>query len=139
MTHPRSMRRLALAALAALALASAAMPWAQAAAKRRQFIGVLRVTPHYQDPAAWTEQHVAVIAKHFERLSQVAAQGRLLMAGRTTEPLPQTFGVVIFEADSLAAATQFMHDDPAVVAGLMSATVHPYAVALQRPPKVQLE
>ena len=48
------------------------------------------------------------------------------------EPLDKTFGLVIFEADSEAAAMEFMRSDPAVEAGLMTATLHPYAVALQR-------
>jgi uncharacterized protein YciI len=39
---------------------------------------------------------------------------------------------VIFEAESAAAADEFVRSDPAVIAGLMTATVHPYAVALQR-------
>jgi hypothetical protein len=30
------------------------------------------------------------------------------------------------------SARQFMQTDPAVMAGLMSATLHPYAVSLQR-------
>jgi uncharacterized protein YciI len=57
-----------------------------------------------------------------------------LCAGCTTEPLAQTFGIVIFEADDEQSARQFMQADPAVVAGLMSATLHPYSVALQRKP-----
>ena len=35
-------------------------------------------------------------------------------------------------ANDAEAARQFMEADPAVVAGLMSATLHPYTVALQR-------
>ncbi len=58
----------------------------------------------------------------------------MILAGRSNEPLAETFGLVIFEADDAAAAKQFMQDDPAVVAGLMSTTLHPYAVALQRKP-----
>jgi uncharacterized protein len=36
------------------------------------------------------------------------------------------------EAEDEAAARQFMESDPAVVTGLMSATLHPYALALER-------
>jgi hypothetical protein len=41
---------------------------------------------------------------------------------------------VIFVANDAEAARQFMEDDPAVIAGLMSATLHPCTVALQREP-----
>jgi uncharacterized protein YciI len=104
------------------------------AVKRSQFVGVLRVTPQFHEPSAWTDKENMVIAKHFERLSKAVAKGDVIMAGRTSEALPQTFGLVVFEADNLAAATRFMQGDPAVAAGLMTATVHPYLVALQRRP-----
>ena len=102
------------------------------AGKRQQFAYVLRVTPRYQEPRAWTEKETAVIARHFERLAKAAESRQVILAGRSTEGLAETFGVVIFEADDAAAARQFMEGDPAVVAGLMSATLHPYAVVLQR-------
>ena len=35
----------------------------------------------------------------------------------------------------LTEATAFMESDPAVAAGVMTATVHPYAVVLQRSEK----
>jgi uncharacterized protein len=58
--------------------------------------------------------------------------GQVILAGRTIEPLDRTFGLVIFEADSNTAAAEFMRSDPAVGAGLMTATLHPYTIALQR-------
>jgi len=39
---------------------------------------------------------------------------------------------VIFEAADEGEAQRFMASDPAVVAGVMTATLHPYAIALQR-------
>lgn len=56
----------------------------------------------------------------------------MILAGRTTENLDKTFGLVIFEAENEAAAKAFMEADPAVQAGVMTATLHPYAVALKR-------
>ncbi len=56
------------------------------------------------------------------------ADGRLTLAGRTQEEIP--FGIVIFEAETEARA--IMEGDPAVQAGVMSATLHPYRVALIR-------
>jgi uncharacterized protein YciI len=58
----------------------------------------------------------------------------VILAGRTSEPGDKTFGLVIFEAKDDAAAQHFMESDPSVVAGVMTATLHPYTVALQRKP-----
>jgi uncharacterized protein len=104
----------------------------QSAPARAQFIYVLRVAPAFHTAQAWGDKDNAAVGKHFERLAQATAQGQVILAGRTTEPLAETFGIVIFEADDEQSARQFMQSDPAVVAGLMSATLHPYSVALQR-------
>jgi uncharacterized protein YciI len=93
---------------------------------------VLRVAPHLQDESKWSDSDKAATGRHFQRLQQAAAKGQVILAGRSSEPLDQTFGLVIFEADSEAAARAFMEGDPAVQAGVMTATLHPYAVALQR-------
>jgi uncharacterized protein len=103
-----------------------------AAAKPAQYLYVLRLVPRVHDDAAWTEADKAAVSQHFQRLQQATAAGRVILAGRTTEPGDKTFGLVIFEAADDAAAQQFMESDPAVVAGVMTATLHPYAVALQR-------
>ena len=103
-----------------------------APAKPQQYLYMLRVAPQLQDESKWTDKHKAAAVKHFERLKKAAADGKVILAGRTTEPLDKTFGLVIFEADSEAAARAFMEADPAVVAGVMTATLHPYSVALQR-------
>ena len=71
--------------------------------KPKQFIYVLRLVPRLYSDSAWTK-----------------------------EPGDKTFGIAIFEAKDEAAARAFMESDPAVVAGLMTAELHPFAVALQR-------
>lgn len=100
-------------------------------AKPQQFIYVLRVAPKYHDEKAWQAADHAAVSRHFKRLQEAVATGQVILAGRTTESLDQTFGIVIFEAASAEAARQFMEADPAVEAGVMTATVHPYAVALR--------
>ena len=74
----------------------------------------------------------AVAARHFEYRTRAAQYGKVILAGRTTEALDKTFGLVIFEAANEADAREFMLADPAVAAQLMTATLHPYSVALQR-------
>ena len=129
MTH-----RFTLFALACLLSTAAICTHAQTAPKPSQFIYVLRVAPPFHTAHAWTDKENAVVGQHFERLAQATAKGQVILAGKTTEPLDATFGIVIFEAENEAAARRFMEADPAVVAGLMSATLHPYAIALQRKP-----
>lgn len=127
----RQLKGAITSALAALAI----LPTGQLLAQQQaleQFVYVLQVAPQFQEKAAWTATEDAVIAQHFERLSLAAKSGQVILAGRTMEPLDKTFGLVIFEAESESAAAEFMKNDPAVIAGLMTATLHRYAVALQR-------
>lgn len=107
---------------------------AEPAPKRAQFVYLLRVLPAYQAPQAWTDKETAVIGQHFERLARATASGQVILAGKTGEALDRTFGLVVFESDDEASARRFVETDPAVVAGIMSATLHPYAVALLRKP-----
>lgn len=121
------------AILAALLAAPLAQAQEHAApGKRQQFIYLLRVVPKLHDESKWTEKDKAATAQHFERLKQATEKGQVILAGRSSEALDKTFGLVIFEADSEAAARKFMNEDPAVKAGVMKATLHPYSVALQR-------
>lgn len=128
----KTLRKTILAATAALATFASGPALAQEANARQQYVYVLHLAPPFQQESAWTDAENAVISRHFERLAQAAESGQLILAGRTLEPLSATFGLVIFEAESEAAARTFMQSDPAVEAGLMTATLHPYAVALQR-------
>lgn len=117
-------------------VALAMLPTGQLAAQQGQAYGqyvyILKVAPRFQVEAAWTGTEHAVVARHFAWLTDAVKSGQVILVGRTTESLDKTFGIVIFEAESAVAAGEFMHSDPAVVAGLMTATVHPYSVALQR-------
>ncbi len=130
MTTPT--RRSVLALLASALFFPVAGLLAQPTGKRQQFIYILRVTPKFQEARDWTDRESAVVARHFERLAKATEAGQVILAGRTSEALATTFGVVIFEAEDAEAARQFMEADPAVASGLMSATLHPYAVALKR-------
>ena len=70
--------------------------------------------------------------RHFARFQHSIQTGELILAGRTSEPGDKTFGTAIFEAKDEAAARAYMESDPAVVAGLMTAELRPFTVALQR-------
>ena len=100
--------------------------------KPMQFIYVLRLVPRLHSDSAWTKEDNMVLSRHFARFQHAIETGELILAGRTKEPGDKTFGIAIFEAKDEAAARAFMESDPAVVAGLMTAELHPFAVALQR-------
>ncbi|HKP03436.1 MAG TPA: YciI family protein [Chthoniobacterales bacterium] len=100
--------------------------------KPQQFIYVLRLVPRLHSDSAWTKEDNMVISRHFTRFQHAIETGELILAGRTKEPGDKTFGIAIFEAKDEAAARAFMESDPAVVAGLMTAELHPFSVALKR-------
>ena len=101
-------------------------------AKPKQFIYVLRLVPRLYSDAAWTQEDKMALDRHFARFQHAIETGELILAGRTREPGDKTFGIAIFEAKDETAARKFMESDPAVVAGLMTAELHRFSVALQR-------
>ena len=129
-----TIRKTFLAAATALAAFATGPGLAQEAPARQQYVYVLKLAPEFQQESAWNDAANAIASRHFEYLAQAAKAGQVILAGRTLEPLAATFGIVIFEAESEAAARTFMQSDPAVEAGLMTATLHPYTIAVQREP-----
>ena len=105
---------------------------AQTLPKPQQCVYVLKVAPAFHEAGKWTQRENEAVGRHFARLAEATKVGKMIFAGKTSEPLDATFGLVVFEAVNEAEARQFMESDPAVVAGVMSATLHPYALALQR-------
>ena len=129
----RTLKRvLAILAWTAGAMLAHAPASGQPTPKLQQFVYVLKVTPAFHDQSKWTEKENEAVSRHFGRLAEATKAGRVIFAGRTTEALDRTFGLVVFEAEDVSLARQFMESDPAVVAGVMSATLHPYMLALQR-------
>jgi uncharacterized protein YciI len=100
--------------------------------KPNQFIYVLRLVPRLYDDKNWTKEDKAVLERHFARFQEAIKSRQLILAGRTKEQGDKTFGIAIFEAPDEAAARAFMQADPAVESGLMTAELHPFAVALER-------
>jgi len=100
--------------------------------KPKQFIYVLRLVPRLYADSAWTKADDTVLKRHFARFQDATKSGQLILAGRTSESGDKTFGIAIFEAPDEDAARKFMQEDPDVAGGLMTAELHPFAVALQR-------
>jgi len=113
-------------------LSHAVIAQAPAAGKAKQFIYVLRLVPRLHDDKSWTDPDKTAVERHFNRLKDAMNTGQVILAGRTPESGAKTFGIVIFEAANNEAARDFMNGDPAVVAGIMTAELHPFGVALER-------
>ena len=109
-------------------------PQAQQTNVRQQYVYVLHLTSRLHDKSAWTEAENKAVGQHFARLAKATEGGQVTLAGRTTESLDKAFGLVVFEAESEEAAKLLMESDPAVIAGVMTATLDPYSVALLRKP-----
>jgi uncharacterized protein len=124
--------RLSIALICFCAIAHSLPAQEPKADKPKQFIYVLRLVPRLHFDTAWTKEDKMALDRHFVRFQQAVQTGELIIAGRTTEPGDKTFGIAVFEAKDETAARRFMESDPAVVAGLMTAELHPFAVALQR-------
>ena len=77
-----------------------------------------------------TPQESAAVAAHFSYLQDLTRRGVVILAGRTLNTDPSSFGIVIFQAESDQDARGIMQADPAVRAGVMRAELFPYRVAL---------
>jgi uncharacterized protein YciI len=118
--------------LVCIVLQSLAAQTPETVAKPKQFIYVLHLVPRLYDDKNWTQDDKVALDRHFNRFKHAIEAGELILAGRTREPGDKTFGIAIFVAADEAAARKFMEADPAVVAGVMTAELHPFAVVLQR-------
>ena len=118
--------------ICALTIGQSLPAQARKAEKPKQFIYVLRLVPRLYSDANWTKEDNEVLEHHFARFQEATKSGQLILAGRTKGPGDKTFGIAIFEAPEEAAARAFMQADPAVAGGLMTAELHPFAVALER-------
>lgn len=77
-----------------------------------------------------TEQESRIVDEHFAYLQRLTAEGIVLMAGRTLNDDDSAFGIVVFVAESEAAAAEVVRNDPAVKNRVMRAELFPYRIAL---------
>ncbi len=79
-----------------------------------------------------TPEEAEIVSRHFAYLEGLTEKGVMLLVGRTQNADENTFGIAIFEAEDESAARAITEADPAVVGGVMQATLYPYKVALMR-------
>ena len=80
-----------------------------------------------------TSEEDRIVSEHFRHLQQLTQEGVVLLAGRTLNTDPTSFGIVILEAESDDAARALMENDPAVRASVFRAELFPFGVALASP------
>ena len=79
-----------------------------------------------------TPEEAETVSRHFAYLKDLTEKGVMFIVGRTQNKDENTFGIAIFEAEDESAAQRIMANDPAVIGGVMHATLYPYRVALMR-------
>jgi len=77
-----------------------------------------------------TADEATLVARHLAYLQGLAAQGVVVLAGRTLDADERAFGIVVFRAASEEAARDVMNNDPAVKNGVMRAELYPYRIAV---------
>jgi uncharacterized protein YciI len=92
------------------------------------FIYVLKLVGD-RTPEKLSNTDEAIVDEHFEYLKKGLSDGVVCLAGRC---LDGEFGIVIFNADSMEHAMQFMKSDSAVMNGVMEAELHPFRIALPK-------
>ncbi|WLD91780.1 YciI family protein [Alkalihalobacillus sp. AL-G] len=76
-----------------------------------------------------TKEEEAVLEEHFAYIENLLKTGELVLAGPC---LDGSLGVVILRVDTYERAEELMNGDPAVVNGIMQATLHPFRVSLMQ-------
>jgi len=95
-----------------------------------QFIYVLQLTPQFTQQKNWTDETNRIVGEHFNYLKTNFERGIVRFVGKTDYAIdhPDNRGISVFEAEDIAAANIFMQNDPCVINGVMTATVHPFRV-----------
>ncbi|HEU0296213.1 MAG TPA: YciI family protein [Anaerolineales bacterium] len=104
----------------------------QPAPVKPQFIYVLKPTRLGMLTERPTPEEVDTVSRHFAYFKDLTEKGVMILMGRTQNKDESTFGIAVFEAEDEAAARGIMENDPAVVGGVMTATLYPYRIALMR-------
>ena len=97
-----------------------------------QFIYVLKPTRLAMLTEGSTPEERDTVSRHFAYFKDLTEKGIMILMGRTQNNDESTFGIAVFEAEDESAARQIMENDPAVLGGVMTATLYPYKIALMR-------
>jgi uncharacterized protein len=99
-------------------------------AEKQTFLYQLRPTRIEMLTDGGTTHENETVSTHFNYLKDLTAAGTALFVGRTLNADATTFGIAVFQAEDEAEAQSIMQNDPAVVHGVMTATLFPFRISL---------
>src|SRR5829696_7742238 len=100
-----------------------------------QWLAVLTLRPDLRDLTVWGNAETAKISEHLAELQRLAADGTVVLAGRTDEVdatgrlAEEATGIIVFRAPTREAAEALIGGDAAIKAGIMHARVRLFNVA----------
>jgi uncharacterized protein YciI len=77
-----------------------------------------------------TDEEARIVSDHFEYLTRLRAEGRLVLAGPSAVP-GDAFGLAIYEQDDRADVEAIVAADPAVTGGVMTAEIRPMRISVR--------
>jgi len=80
-----------------------------------------------------TEFESRIVSEHFNYLKQLASDGVVILGGRTQNTDHSSFGIVLFNAETVEAVRDIMLNDPAVENKGFRAELFPYKMGPVRP------
>jgi hypothetical protein len=96
-----------------------------------EYIYVLRPARLEMLTDGGTAEENRIVGEHFAHLQRLTAEKTAVLVGRTQTSGPETFGIVVFNAQDEAEARCIMQSDPAVQQGVMTANLFPFHIALR--------
>src|SRR5260221_5970763 len=75
-----------------------------------------------------TPEQTQVMQEHLDHLKSLEAKRVIVVAGRTLNSDETTFGIVMFRADTAAAARDILNSDPGIQNGLFKRTLFPFQI-----------
>lgn len=97
----------------------------------REWLYILRPVRAAMLSEGPNEPEALALTAHVEHMRHLTEAGVVILAGRTQYDDMRTMGLVILRAENEEAALRLMEADPPVLAGIMTAELHPYMVAFQ--------
>jgi uncharacterized protein len=114
-----------------LTFALAALSFAQSPApvKKAFLIRIQPVRATFVNDA--TKEEGKIMADHFQYLKNLAAEGKIVLAGPSING-DRTFGLIVVEVGNEAEAKQIMEGDPSYKAGVQRGEVLPFTISILR-------
>lgn len=95
-----------------------------------EYIYILKLVDRLEKVENWTDKDNKIVGEHFNNLLRLKNEGSLLLAGKTAGNDKNTFGAVIYKAESFEEAEKIMLQDPAIHKGIMTGKLWEYNVAI---------